>query len=143
MGGMQTDLVDYPPIRFAYIATTCKVEELPDVIPPTIDKVGKAVGFSGPPRVYYVAWQDPSGGEVWIGFPMSTDASPEGEIQVADLPGGRAVRAIHDGPYHEMRQAWEAAKDRLRNEGLTKGRMGWEDYVDPKPITHVCLEVAE
>ncbi|MFX8828964.1 GyrI-like domain-containing protein, partial [Acinetobacter baumannii] len=78
----------------------------------------------------YDAWQDSSGGDIWIGFPVSDDFTPSGEVRVEVIPSGRAVMAVHDGPYTEMRSAWDAAIEVMARQGLSKGRFSWEDYVD-------------
>jgi effector-binding domain-containing protein len=145
MGTMEPRVIDYPPIRLAYVSKTCTAEELPSLIPANLSVVGSAAGrrTSGPPRVYYVAWQDPSGGEVWIGFPVSEDFETEGDVLLTEIPGGRALMVRHDGPYQEMRPAWDAAIGAMKAQGFMKGALSWEDYVDPKPVTDICLEIAE
>lgn len=141
---MEPGVIEYPSVRFAYVLRTCKVEELPTLIPADLTTVGAAAGkrTAGPPRVYYDAWQDSGGGNVWIGFPVTDEFEAQGDIKVEAIEGGRAVMAVHDGPYNEMRVAWDAAIAFMQKEGICKGRFSWEDYVDPKPITHICLEVA-
>ncbi|MFX8696441.1 hypothetical protein ABTM58_20595, partial [Acinetobacter baumannii] len=84
--------IDYPPVRFAFVLRTCRVEELSSLIPADLTMVGDAAGrhIFGPPRVYYDAWQDSSGGDIWIGFPVSDDFTPSGEVRVEVIPSGRA-----------------------------------------------------
>lgn len=44
---------------------------------------------------------------------VGPDFTPEGDIQVRELPGGRYAVATHLGPYEKLAAAWQEAEGRL------------------------------
>ena len=94
---------------------------------------------AGPPYARYHAW----GGEladVEIGFPLAsaidglralTD-SPETEVGASELPGGRAARTIHRGPYAALGDAYSSLHDWIHAQGSDEGDGPWETYIDDR-----------
>ena len=100
---------------------------------------------AGPPYARYHAW----GGEladVEIGFPLAgriddlaalTD-NPEGDVGASELPGGRAARVIHCGPYPTLGEAYSALHDWIHAQGYDEGDGPWEAYIDnPEEVADV------
>jgi effector-binding domain-containing protein len=65
-----------------------------------------------------------AGIEVAPGF-----TEPAGRVVPSTLPAGEAVRAVHVGPYQELRRTYEAVQAWARNEGVALG-VCWEVYGD-------------
>jgi AraC family transcriptional regulator len=98
----------------------------------------RGAALAGAPYVRYHAW----GGEtavVEIGFPVADaaalglpalEAVADGEPGASRLPGGRAVVAVHRGPYDELMSAWRHADAWMVGRGLQAGGAPWESYVD-------------
>lgn len=70
---------------------------------------------------------------VEAGFPVSARPASDGEAHALLLPGGRAVHAIHVGPYDTMEQTYEAVQSWMTAEGLQPAVGMWESYLsDPE-----------
>ncbi|HMO11186.1 MAG TPA: GyrI-like domain-containing protein [Actinotalea sp.] len=81
------------------------------------------------------------------GFPV------DGPVTVAGgfahrlvLPGGRAVQAVHVGPFDTLEQTYEALLAWLSEQGLTPSGQMWESYlsdpaVEPDPAAWRTLIV--
>ncbi len=72
----------------------------------------------------------------------------EGAVRVGTTPGGRAVRAVHVGPYDTMPETYDKLAAYMAAHGLAPGALSWERYVsDPGDtpshalITHIFFSV--
>ena len=63
-----------------------------------------------------------------LGFPVDQDITPTGRVVNGQLPAGRVVRAVYQGPYEGLAQAWPALRKWVQEQG--HGEMGrfWESY---------------
>jgi effector-binding domain-containing protein len=78
--------------------------------------------------------------EVVVGFPVSGVVSADGEVVPFDLPGGRAVTAIHVGPYERLEETYGELMAWAQSEGLHLAGAMWESYLsdpsaEPDPET--------
>ena len=91
----------------------------------------------GPPYARYHAW----GGEladVEIGFLLAETIDgltaladgPEGEVGASELPGGRAAKTVHRGPYPTLGDAYSSLHDWIHSQGSDEGDGPWESYID-------------
>jgi effector-binding domain-containing protein len=96
------------------------------------------VALGGAPYVRYHDW----GGDtaiIEIGFPVKGSV-PSGVPPLADvadgqpgasrLPGGRAMVAVHRGPYSGLMTAWREADGWMVEHAIGSGGAPWESYVD-------------
>jgi effector-binding domain-containing protein len=71
--------------------------------------------------------------DVSAGLPVEylTGDLPQG-VEAVERPGGRAVTAVHLGPYDTLRDAYEAVESWMDERGLVAGDDAWEEYLtDP------------
>ncbi len=80
----------------------------------------------------------------------TTGVAGRGEVRVGATPGGRAVRAIHVGPYDTMPDTYDKLAAYMASNGIEPGETSWERYVsDPgdtpshELITHIFFAVAD
>jgi len=73
---------------------------------------------------------------VEAGFPVREPTSLHGEVHDFVLPGGRAVVAIHVGPYETMEQTYAELQSWMRHRQLVPTVGMWESYLsDPSEQT--------
>jgi len=72
------------------------------------------------------------------------DVELTGNVQLGTSPAGRAIRAVHRGPYDEMVPTYEKISAYMGAHGLREGAVSWEQYIsDPGEtakddlITHI------
>lgn len=88
--------------------------------------------------------------DVEAGFPVKGSIEPDETVIPSVLPGGRAVEAVHIGPYDSLPDTYVEAQRRLSAEGLQPAGDMWECYLtdpgaEPDPAdwrTLVVLPVA-
>lgn len=78
--------------------------------------------------------------EVAVGFPVSGAFEDRGEVVAMDLPGGRAVRGVHVGPYDALEQTYGELIAWAQEQGLELAVGMWETYLsdpsaEPDPST--------
>ncbi len=91
------------------------------------------LAFAGPPFARYpqtgMASLVIEGGMPVVDMP---DAAPGGGIEMLTVPAGRAVVALHRGPYDGLPDTYLAIESYLDEHGLTASGPPWESYVtDP------------
>lgn len=80
--------------------------------------------------------------DVEAGFPLAApypggggsggDRGSEPSVTAGVLPAGRALQAMHVGPYETLPETYNAVMARMQAEGLTPGDAMWEYYLsDP------------
>ena len=82
--------------------------------------------------------------DVEAGFPVSTTIPAANGVQAGIMPACRAVQAMHVGSYDTLGTAYDAVKQRMREEGLEASEDMWEYYLsDPStdPATWRTLVV--
>jgi effector-binding domain-containing protein len=66
------------------------------------------------------------------GVPLVEPATPEGEMQYCELPGGPVVFAVHGGPYDQLGDTHAAILRWMQEQKLRVEGPHWEWYVtDP------------
>ena len=112
----------------------------------------------GAPRAIYTAY-GPDGTDFTVVMPLASGAeggTPDGSVVVDEVPGGKALRFVHRGPYDRLRETY----DGITNWMIRNGRMEsesdwmkytpmWEEYVtdpDSTPpeelLTYIYLPLA-
>jgi effector-binding domain-containing protein len=65
-----------------------------------------------------------------LGFPVNKAITPAGRVVNGQLPAERVARAVYQGPYEGLAQAWPALRKWVQEQG--HGEMGrfWESYLN-------------
>ncbi len=70
--------------------------------------------------------------EVHAGFPVAAPLEPSGDVEMMELPGGRAVTATHIGPYDTLEQTYHELQAWMADQGVVPRVAMWESYLsDP------------
>jgi effector-binding domain-containing protein len=128
----------------AVIRAEVPMAELPSVFDRGFHEVMTALAaqgaaVAGPPFGYYPRMPSETV-EVVVGFPVSGAATADGEVVPFELPGGRAVTAVHVGPYDRLEQTYQELTEWAASEGLQLAEHMWETYLsdpsaEPDPAT--------
>ena len=68
--------------------------------------------------------------EVDFGVEIVRAFEPDGEVRLAETPGGRVAAALHVGPYERMRETHDVIHAWAKANGETFAGMSWEIYGD-------------
>ena len=144
--GYDVELVDLQEQRTAVVRGHVTFEGIPDFLSAAFGEVGQALAgqglrSAGPPFAQYAVRSD--GFDVEAGFPTSAAVEPSGGVTPGELPGGRAARTLHRGPYSEVPAAYDALATWATDDGYRPSGAPWESYLDapdvPEPRTMVYL----
>lgn len=99
----------------------------------------QGVTVSGPPFGFYPRMPTDTV-EVVVGFPVSADVTPDGDVGPFELPGGRVITGIHVGPYEGLEATYRELTEWAAAEGHTLADHMWESYLsdplaEPDPAT--------
>lgn len=96
------------------------------------------VAPAGPPLTVYRDWDAAAGKmQIDVGFPVAAadTAKAEGEVKAGATPSGKALKAIHRGPYKTLRQTYAALTEHIKQAGMPMPEVAWEVYVtDPETV---------
>ena len=73
--------------------------------------------------------------DIAAGMPVSEPIPGAGDIEPHELPGGKALTALHVGPYEEVGSVWDQVMRRASELGSTAEFGGWDVYTnDPGEV---------
>jgi effector-binding domain-containing protein len=78
-----------------------------------------------------------------IGFPVAAGVEAGGEIELGETPGGKALKAVHRGPYDTLRNTYDALGDHMKENGIPMPPLSWEVYVSDPATTPEAELVTE
>lgn len=127
------EVVELPARTTAVIRMTVKREQIAEAFPPAIQELMSGVGAQGAAAAgpLFARYLRMGSGdvEVEIGVPLERPIEPEGRITISDLPGGSALRAVHQGAYEELHSSWDQFGQWVSANGYEPDHGLWESYV--------------
>lgn len=146
---MNIEKVDTVSQPILHVTRTVSMEpaEIATVMGEAFGAIGSFIGQkgivpSGAPLALYRDWNGKTM-QVDVGFPVSAaDADrAEGEVRAGKTPQGRALKAVHHGPYASLQRTYEAMEAHVRENGLKTAEIAWEVYLtDPGTTPEDRLE---
>ncbi len=127
------EIVLTEPRRAAVIRLTIPREEIRSVMGPAIGEVMAvlaAQGIAAAGAVFSHHFRmDPEFFDFDVGVPVEGDVLPDGRVKEGHLPGVKAARSVHRGPYEELDSAWGELQAWVESRGLERAPDLWECYL--------------
>ncbi len=127
------------------IRTTTPVAEIQKVLGEGYGKIMSFLGQNGlePNDAPYALYrnEDMQALDIEFGFPVEIPhqirdlIEKENEIQIGELPAGKAAKALHTGPYSSLAPTYEALTNWVKNQGLHTTGICFERYIDDPDTT--------
>jgi effector-binding domain-containing protein len=143
------EIVELPARQAAVVRIEGPVADMPRMMGEAFDLTTQAItssgaSFAGHPFARYVTVEPQVVAEV--GFPFTRTVIPTDLVYICDLPGGRAVKVTHVGPYEGIGAAWHRATAWMAEQGLEQAAPGWEAYLTSPdepgpPITEIYFPI--
>jgi effector-binding domain-containing protein len=134
----ETVEVQSRPMLYVTRSAGMQPEEISAVMGEAFGAIGAFIGRSGvvpagPPIAVYRDWD---GGKMAIdvGFPVgeADAARAAGEVRSGRTPSGKALKAVHRGPYRTLRDTYGEMEAEMKKSGIAMPQVAWEVYVsDP------------
>lgn len=136
------ELVELRPQRAATIRRVVPQERLGDFFMEIVPKIAAAMGAAGvkPAGPFFARYynSDPKAFDVESGIPFDGAFTPTNDVQITELPGGKAAKTVHLGAYEALSQEYRRMESWLSEHGHRAGRGPWESYVkDPSNTPRV------
>lgn len=90
---------------------------------------GQGRRIVGPPLAVYFGMPGETI-DVAAGFPVDAAITADGSVAPHTLPGGRAVEALHVGPYDTLAQTYERMAEWMQAHSVTPADVMWESYLN-------------
>ena len=127
------EIVLTEPRLAAVIRLTIPRSEIRAVMGPAIQEVLSVVAAQGMapagPVFSHHFRMDPEFFDFHVGVPVEEMVLPEGRVTDGRLPGVKAARAVHQGPYEELGAAWGELQAWVASRELTPAPDLWECYL--------------
>ena len=140
------------PMLYITRATGMDPQEIAVTMADAFNAMGAFLGQSGvrpvgPPLAVYRDWDRKTGRmKIDVGFPVipSDTIKASGEVHAGQTPSGKALKAVHHGPYPKLRETYAAIEAHMEKAGLPMPPLAWEIYLsdpDTTPAEQLLTEV--
>jgi effector-binding domain-containing protein len=129
------------PILYVRRSASMAPKEISEVMGEAFGAIGAFVGKNriapaGPPLAIYRDWDEKTGRmTVDVAFPVSgADAAKAADgVMAGETPSGKALKAIHRGPYDTLRETYDSLQEHMKKSGIPMPPIAWEVYLnDPE-----------
>ncbi|MEO8067243.1 MAG: GyrI-like domain-containing protein [Flavobacteriales bacterium] len=134
------ELVNTSEVPSAAIHLTIPGRDMPKYMDPAVNDIIKTLTDqgtqpSGPMFSYH--YRRPSDTfDFEIGFPVAMAIQPAGRVMNSKLPAVKVARAVYEGPYEGLAEAWGALQKWVREQKLAETGRFWERYLtNPAEVT--------
>ena len=135
------EVVDVPSFFALTKLATCSHAELGPTMGRLYGEIGAAhpeAELAAPPVCFYLSWRE-ADCDIECGLPVEA-----GTPEAKHFPACRAVRAVHQGPYANLHEAWIRLWGNLGASGLAPEGSPWDSYVtDPEQESDASQWITE
>jgi effector-binding domain-containing protein len=140
------------PMLYVTRSTSMNPQDVAAAMGEAFGAVGAFLGQSGvkpvgPPLAVYHDWDESAGMmTVDVGVPVvSRDTKKAtGEVHAGQTPSGKALKAVHRGPYPKLADTYGKLEAHMKKAGLPMPPVAWEVYVsdpDKTPADDLTTEI--
>jgi effector-binding domain-containing protein len=86
---------------------------------------------AGPPRAVYTSY-GAGGVDFFVAMPVAAgpaEVVQSGQVNVGNLPGGKALRCTHRGPYRELMKTYGRVTEYMKAKGMLASEGDWARYM--------------
>ena len=122
------------------IRTTISLEQIQDFLGRGYGKIMEFLGRNGlhPADAPFALYrnEDMQALDIEFGFPVQSAeglaalVASEPELQLAELPAGKAAVALHTGPYMQLEKTYTELTNWVKQQGLETSGICFERYID-------------
>jgi effector-binding domain-containing protein len=151
---MQIETVETKSQPMLYVTRSASMapEEIAGVMEEAFGAIGAFIGRAGmapagPPLAVYRDWDNATGKmQIDVGFPVAAAdaARAEGEVKSGATPSGKALKAVHRGPYKTLRDTYRELQTHMKKAGIAMPSLAWEVYLsdpDTTPEDQLLTEI--
>lgn len=117
----------------AVIRLTIPREQIRHMMGPAVQELMSTVAAQGiapaGPMFSHHFRHDPEMFDFEVGVPIATPVVAAGRVVPGELPARRVVRALYQGGYEGLGEAWGELGTRIESQGLQAGNEFWERYL--------------
>ena len=121
-------------IATAVIPLVIPGREMPKYMDPAIQEIIKVLGDQGMkpagPMFSYHHRRPSDTFDFELGFPVAKAITPGERVINSELPSLKVARAVYQGPYEGLAQAWPALMKWVRENGHGETGKFWESYLN-------------
>jgi effector-binding domain-containing protein len=131
------EIREVPERQVAFGAATCAHAEIGPTLMTLLPRAyahvqGSGAAPDGPPFCRYTDWRE-SDCDLEGGCAFTGDVAPGDGVQIGSIGGGRALFALHVGPYDQLSNTHGALHSHLAEQGLEMTGAPYEIYItDPE-----------
>lgn len=135
----ECDIVDRQAEPALVVRTRAPVDRLAETLGPAWGKVLARAGSVGaqPSSRPFVAYHnmDMQDLDLEIGFAFDRPVEGDGDVKASEIPAGKAVEAVHVGPYDRVSETYEELGRWLEENGYVPAGPAYEYYLnDPAEV---------
>lgn len=139
----QTVTAESRPMLYVTRSATMEPKEIAAAMGDAFGAIGAFLGKSGvkpagPALAVYHDWDETSGKmKIDLGFPVASTDTPKaaGEVHAGETPHGKALKAVHHGPYPKLRETYGKLEEQMKKAGIPMPKSAWEVYVSDPDTT--------
>ena len=134
------ELVSTSEVLSAAIHLTIPGRDMPKYMDPAIKEILKTLADQGMqpagPMFSYDYRRPSDTFDFEIGFEVAKAFKPAGRVMNSKLPAVKVARAVYEGPYEALAQAWGELQKWVREQKLAETGRFWERYLtNPAEVT--------
>lgn len=149
---IETVTAETRPMLYVTRSASMNPQDIAAIMADAFGAVGRFLGRSGvkpagPPLAVYRDWDEAAGTmTIDIGVPVapSDTTRAKGEVHAGQTPSGKALKAVHRGPYPKLRDTYGALEAHMKTVALPMPALAWEVYLndpDTTPADDLLTEI--
>jgi effector-binding domain-containing protein len=140
------------PMLYVTRSASMNPQDIAAIMADAFGAMGSFLGRSGvtpagPPLAVYHDWDEAAGTmKIDVGFAVAPcdTTKATGDVHAGQTPSGKALKAVHHGPYPKLRDTYGALEAHMKTAGIAMPAFAWEVYLsdpDTTPAEDLLTEI--